>query len=158
MMGAREWLNQHPNVAIGSGITVVLLAIVCIIVEVRAGRHRYPAGPPDYYFTADDGKSFFAASSDNVPPFDYNGQQAVTAYVFHCGNQKFVGYMERFSPKYHDFVVAHGITPEAERFGRELKKPGDAKWLPSGDLRTEAKLTDVRCPDGSADIPESILP
>jgi len=158
MMGAREWLNQHPNVAIGGGITVVLVAIVCIVVEVRAGRHRYPAGPPDSYFTVDDGKTFFVASSGNIPPFDYEGQQAVRAYVFRCGSQKFVGFMERFVPKYHDIVVAQGITPEAMRYGRELKRPGDAKWLLSGDLRAETKLTDVPCPNGSTDIPEAIEP
>ncbi len=158
MMGAREWLNQHPNVAIEPGIAVVLLAIVLAVVQIRASRHRYPSALPDVYYTVDDGKTFFAASSDNVPPFDYDGRQAVTAYVFQCGNQKFVGYMERFSLKYHDFVVAHGVTPEAEKFGRELKKPGDAKWLPSGDLRTEAKLTEVHCPNGGSDIPESIMP
>ena len=158
MMGAREWLNQHPKVAMGGGCAIVVLAICCVVAEVRAGRHRYPSGAPDSYFTVDDGKSFFVASSDNVPPFDYGGQPAVTAYVFTCGHEKFVGYMERFTPKYHDAVVAHGMTPEAMRFGRELKKPGDAKWLPSGDLRTEAKLTEVHCPNGGADVPVAVEP
>lgn len=158
MMGAREWLNQHPNVAIGSGCAIVLLAIVLIVAEVRAGRHRYPSAAPDFYFTVDDGKTFFAASSDNIPPFDYDGQQAVLADVFQCGGKRFVGYMERFTPKYHDAVVAHGLTPEAMRFGRELKKPGDAKWIPSGDLRAETKFTEVRCPDGGPGIPEAVEP
>jgi hypothetical protein len=158
MMGAREWLNQHPNVAIGGGIGVVLLAVVLIVVEIRAGRHRYPAAAPNLYFTADDGKTFFVASVENVAPFDYDGQQAVRAYVYKCGSQKFVGYMERYNAKYHDLVVAKGSTPEAERYGREIKKPGDAKWLPCTDLQTEAKLTEVHCPDGGTDVPEAIDP
>src|SRR5580658_3503052 len=94
MMGAREWLNQHPNVAIGGGGVIVILAIGMIVMQVMAGRHRYPDGPPQSYFTDDDGKTFFAAPSTNVPPFDHDGQQAVSAYVFHCGGQKLVGFME----------------------------------------------------------------
>jgi hypothetical protein len=158
MMGAREWLNQHPNVAIGGGIAVAIAAIGLIVLEIRSTQHRYPTAAPDSYFTVDDGKTFFAATSDNVPPFDYKGQQAVEAHVFQCGNQKFVGYMERFIPKYHDIVVAKGLSSNAEEYGREIKKPGDAKWLPSGDLRTEAKLTEVHCPNGSSDTPQPIDP
>ncbi len=59
MMGAREWLNQHPKVAIGGGITIAVLAIALVVVQVRASRHRYPAAVPNLYFTADDGKTFF---------------------------------------------------------------------------------------------------
>lgn len=158
MIGAREWLNQHPYVAIGGGGVIVAMAIGLIVVQVMATRHTYPAAAPDSYFTVDDGKTFFAASSTNVPPFDYNGQQAVSAYVFQCGGQKFVGYMERFNTKFHDFVVAHGRTPEANKYGRELKRPGDAKWLQSGDLEKEGELEDIHCPSGSTDVPEAIEP
>lgn len=101
----------------------------------EGGAAPIPIDAPEYYFTVDDGKTFFAASSDNIPPFDYDGQQAVLADVFQCDGKKFVGYMERFTPKYHDEVVAHGLTPDAMRFGRELKKPGDAKWFHPSDLR-----------------------
>jgi len=158
MIGVREWLNQHPSVAIGGGGVIVALAIGFIVVQVMAGRHKYPEGPPDSYFTDDDGKTFFAASSTNIPPFDHNGQQAVSAYVFQCDGQKFVGYMERFTPQFHDFVVAHGRTPEANRFGRELKRPGDAKWLQSGDLEKEGELEDIHCPNGGTDTPEAVEP
>jgi hypothetical protein len=158
MMGAREWLNEHPSVAIAGGGGIVVLAIGLIVMQVLASRHHYPDGPPQSYFTVDDGKTFFAASSTNVPPFDHNGQQAVAAYVFECGGQKFVGYMERFTPKYHDYVVANGRTPEANRYGRELKRPGDTKWLQSGDLQKEGELEDIRCPNGGTDIPVAVEP
>jgi hypothetical protein len=158
MMGAREWLNQHPKVAIGGGITVAVLAITLVVVQIRAGRHRYPTAIPNLYFTVDDGKTFFVDNASNVAPFDYNGQQAVRAYVYKCGSQKFVGYMERYNHKYHDLVVAKGSTPEAERFGREIKRPGDPKWFPCLNIQTEEKLTEVHCPTGSADIPEALDP
>jgi hypothetical protein len=158
MMGAREWMDSHPRLTIAGGCGIVVLAIGLIVAQVLAGKHRYPSGPPDNYYTDDDGKTFFAASSANVPPFDHNGQQAVRAYVFKCGGQQFVGYLERFTPRYHDAVVAHGETPESVRFGREIKNPGEAKWHAVTDLATENKLTDVHCPSGGADIPEAVEP
>jgi hypothetical protein len=157
-MGAREWLNQHPNVAIGGVCAVVVLAICLIVAEVMAGRHKYPADTPRSFYSDDDGKTFFVGGFDDVPPFDHDGKQAVRAYVFQCGKQQFVGYLERFVPKYHDAVLAHGITPEALRYGRELKRPGDAKWIPSGNLRIEEKIEDVPCPDGGAGIPDAVEP
>jgi hypothetical protein len=158
MTGVREWINQHPKVAVSMGGVIVVLAIGILVVEVMAGRHHYPAASPDSWFTVDDGKTYFAASSDNIAPFDYNGQQAVHAYVYRCGNQTFVGYMDRFTPRYHDMVVAHGLTPEAERWGRELKRPGESKWVQSGDLNLEAQYYNVKCPDGSNQEPEAIEP
>lgn len=158
MMGAREYMNQHPKVAVGGGIAIAVLAVGLIVVEVMAGRHRYPSGEPVSYYTDDDGKSFFPDSADRIPPFDHNGQPAVTAYVFECGGQKFVGYMERYSAKWHDYVVAHGVTGDVMRYGRELKRPGDAKWMPSGDLQKEAQLEDIKCPSGGSDVPVAVEP
>jgi hypothetical protein len=158
MTGAREWMNQHPKVAIGVGCGVVVLAIGLIVAQVMAGKHRYPSGPPSDYFSADDGKTYFTAGDDNVPPFDHGGQQAVRAYVFQCGSEPFVGYLERFTPAYHDAVVAHGISAEALRYGREIKKPGEDKWHAVTDMATENKLTEVHCPNGGTDTPQPIEP
>jgi hypothetical protein len=158
MIGARDWLNQHPKVAFAGGCVFVLAAIGMIAGYVMASRHRFPAGPPEAYFTTDDGQTYFAAGDDNFPPFDHGGVPAVKAYVFQCGGQKFVGYLERFDSKTHDYVVAHGLTPEALRFGREVKRPGEPKWQPTGDSRNEAKLTEVRCPSGGTEEPEPIAP
>jgi hypothetical protein len=158
MMGAREWLNEHPKVTAGGGIVIVGLAIAFIVIQVLASRHRYPSGPLPAYFTDDDGKTFFVDGSDNVPPFDHKGQQAVTAYVFQCGDRKFVGYMERFTPKFHDYVVTHGRTAEANKYGRELKRPGDAKWLQSGNIQQEMQLANVPCPNGGTDTPDPVYP
>jgi hypothetical protein len=158
MVGVREWLNQHPKVAVAGGVVVAGLAIFFVVIQVLAGRHKYPTNPLMSYYTDDDGKTFFADTDDKVPPFDHNGKTAVTAYVFQCKGQKFVGYMERFTPQFHDFVVSHGRTAEAVRYGTELKRPGDANWVSCGDLKKVAQIQTVRCPDGSADEPEALLP
>jgi hypothetical protein len=158
MMGAREWMSNHPKVAISLGCGVVAIAIGMVVAQVLAGRHRYPSGPPTDYFTVDDGKTYFAAGDDNIPPFDHDGQPAVRAHVFQCGSQTFVGYLERYIPKYHDYVVAHGLTPDAIRIGREIKKPGEAQWHAVTDVATDVKLTTVKCPNGGTDEPDEIGP
>jgi hypothetical protein len=155
-MGIRDWINNHPKTAGSVAGVIVVVMIITIVVQVLANRRRFPSDFPQVYFTADDGKSWFAASASNIPPWDYQGQPAVAAYVFQCNGKRFVGYMERFSTKYHDAVVAHGFTAEAMRYGRELKRPG-SNWVPSGDLRIEANIEDVKCPDGNA-TPEIVEP
>ena len=147
-MGIREWLDQHRRTAMGMGLGVVLLAVVSVVWQVLAQRKTFPSSLPDSYFTIDDGKTYFEANSANVPPFDYQGQQAVRAYVFECDGKRFVGYMERYLPDAKQAILAGKKTVATERFGREMKKPGGPKWIKSGDLAVEGKISDVRCPDG----------
>jgi hypothetical protein len=157
VMGVREWLDQHRQAATGIGVGIVVIAIASVVWQVMAQRKTYPTALPDSYFTADDGKTFFVANSENIPPFDYKGQQAVHAYVFECDSKRFVGYMDRYLPEARLAVLAGKRTPAIERFGREMKKPGDPTWTKAGDLAVEAKITDVKCPDGHG-TPEEIEP
>ena len=157
MIGVREWMNQHRGVTAGIVAGIVLVAVGLIVAQVLANRKTYPSASPDSFFTTDDGKTFFVASSDNIPPFDYKGQQAVHAYVFQCGGKKFVGYMERYLPDARQSILNGKRNPQIERFGRELKKPGAGEWVKSGELVVEAKVSDVRCPDGHG-VPEAVEP
>lgn len=156
-MGVRAWMNQNPRTVTGITGAVVGVALVSIVVQVMATRHRPPTAAPKIYYSDDDGKTYFAASSDLVPPFDHNGNQAVRAYIFQCpGGKPFVGYLERYAPKAHDAIVAGHRTANLERFGRDLKRPGDVNWTKSGDLAVENKIENVTCPDGGT--PELIDP
>ena len=158
MTGIREWLDSHPKTVSGT-VSVCVLAALCLsIVELRANRKTYPSGPPDEYFTDDDGQTFFVASSNNIPPFDHNGRQAVHALVFECGGQKFVGYMERYTPAAHDAFVAGKGSAGLMMYGRELKRPGDTTWVKSGDLATEARIENVPCPAGMSGTPMPVEP
>ncbi len=157
-MGIREWSNQHPKVTFSVIGACVLVAIASIVVEVRANHRGYPTSAPNSYFTVDDGKTFFVDSSDNYPPFDYKGQQAVHAYVFECSGKRFVGFLERYNDSVKQMLAAgKPLTAEMVRFGRELKKPGDTVWVKSGDLAVEAKVENVICPDGQG-MPEEVEP
>ena len=156
-MGIRETMNRNPRITLGVITAVVAIAVGYVVVQVLASRRAFPTKSADDYFTVDDGKTFFVASSDKIPPFDYNGKEAVHAYVFQCDGKKFVGYMERYTRDARQSILAGKRTPQIERFGRELKRPGVAEWVKSGDLAVEAKVADVRCPDGKG-VPEAIEP
>jgi len=158
MMGIRERINDNRGATIGVIVGVIVLAVGLVVMQVMAGRKTFKSALPDLYYTADDGKTFFAANSKNVPPFDYQGKPAVKAYVFRCPDGKqFVGYLERYNESARKLIVAGKGTIDTQVFGRELKKPGDAKWVKSGDNAAVAKVTDIKCPDGKTD-PEPVEP
>jgi hypothetical protein len=158
-MGIRETINENPRVALGVMTGIVVIAIGYVVVQVMASRKKFPESSPDSFFSVDDGKTFFAASSDNIPPFDYKGRTAVHAYVFQHDGKRFVGYLERYTPEARAAILAGKRTPQIERYGRELKRPGESSWIKSGDLAAEAKLTqNIRSPDGGGGTPEAVEP
>jgi hypothetical protein len=157
-MGIREWTEKHPKAIVSLVGACIAITLVTVVVQVRAGRRTITTQVPDTFFTVDDGRTFFAASGSNIPPFDYKGQEAVTAYVFECSGKQFVAYMERFTPEAHKLMVENKATPATQIYGRELKKPGSSTWIKSGDVRAVAELADVHCPDGGSGIPEPVQP
>jgi len=150
-MGIRETINRNPRIALGAITAVVVVAIGYVVLQVLASRHAFPNTSPEDYFTTDDGKTFFAASRDNLPPFDHEGKQAVHAYVFECPGtgKRFVGFLERYTAEAHKKLVETKVAdPGIQMNGRELKKPGDTTWVRSSDMKAVEKIMDVRCPDG----------
>src|SRR5438270_819832 len=109
-MGLRDRINQNPRITTTVIGLVVAGIVAVIVVQVLANRRGPVTKMPDSFFTVDDGKTWFAASTSNVPPFDYNGKQAVRAYVFQCNGKKFVGFIERFTPEAHKLMVENKGT------------------------------------------------
>jgi hypothetical protein len=156
-MGLRQWLDRNPRIAVASFGGVVAIAVGLIVVQVMGSRQKFPTKLPSAYYSTDDGKTFFELGSENLAPFDYKGQPAVRAYVFDCGGTKFVGYLERYKPEARAKLLAgKDVTPQVQISGRELKKPGETKWISSGDFASVAKVANVKCPDGH--IPEPVEP
>jgi len=147
-MGIRETMNRNPRITLGVITAVVAIGVGYVVVQVMAARRTFPTKSPDDFFTVDDGKTFFSASRDNVPPFTHEGKEAVHAYVFECKGKRFVGYVERFTPEAHKQLLNKQATPATYMNGRELKKPGETNWVKSGDLAAADKVTTVLCPDG----------
>jgi len=155
----RQWLNEHPAVAAGIVTGVVALAIGVIVVQVLGARQKIPSSLPKAFYTVDDGKTFFEMGSENIAPFDYKGKEAVAAYVFECNGKRFVGYLERYTSQARQKLIAQkDFSPQDQIKGRELKRPGDAAWVKSGDFAAVAKVTDVKCPDGGGQAPDPVAP
>ena len=87
-MGIREWTNNHPKAAGGVVGGCILVCIGAIVANAMGNRRGITTTMPDEYYTVDDGKTYFAASESNVPPFSYQGQTAVRAYVFDSNGKK----------------------------------------------------------------------
>jgi hypothetical protein len=148
--GVRVWFHRHPKVTTGLTAVLVFVAIATIALQVLGSRKRYADHLPTAYFTTDDGKTYFVAGMENVPPFEHNGQMAVRAYVFRCGSAKpFVAYVERYVPEAHKAMVENRATPQHQIGGRELKRPGETAWVKSSNRKAAAAIADVRCPDGA---------
>jgi hypothetical protein len=157
-IGIRQRMNENPGITAGVMTAMVVVAVCVVVYQVRAGRRMITSHLPDAFFTVDDGKTFFTAAGENVPPFDYNGQTAVHAYVFEFNGKRFVGYLERFTPEAHQQMIEGKATPATQMYGRELKRPGDKTWVKSGDLKAVGKVIDVQCPGGGSGTPEPVEP
>jgi hypothetical protein len=159
-MGSRNWVNDHAKAATWIVALVACGAIALIVVQLRGARQTFRDKLPEAYFTIDDGKTFFAFGSENFPPFEYKGKQAVRAYVFECSaKERFVGYLERYTPEARKKMMAgKDAGPQTQIYGRELKKPGEAAWVKSGDFAAVARVTDIKCPGGHGGFPEMVEP
>jgi hypothetical protein len=157
-MAFSEWCNEHRKIVGAVTVVCVVAAIGSIVWQLMGQRHTLMTKMPDAFFSVDDGRTFFVAGGDNYPPFDYQGQTALRAYVFQCGSTRFVGYLERFTPAAHQAMVDNKATSGTLIYGRELKKPGAKTWVSSGNQKASAMVADVHCPDGSSNDPVPIEP
>jgi len=157
-MGVREQLNQRPWIT----LVATLVGISAVVAWVyRPERSLLPqvAERPGSFITLDDGKTFTSSDRDESPPFTVDGKTAYRAYVYTCdgGKTKFVGYLERYTPKGKQMVKqiqeqqrAHPGPPQLvlQTLNEiEIKRPGDTHWVSQSDAVEAAKIIDVRCPN-----------
>jgi hypothetical protein len=169
-MNAREALSKHPRLSMGAAIVCVLIAIASFLVQTR-GVAAPSAGDAKAFFTVDDGQTWFTDDLTSLPPFEKDGKQAVRAFVFQCSDgNKFVGYLQRFTPDAKR-AIEKISTPDPTRtgppdtsgvrmaytVGREVKRPGDKKWISGGDGPKSAQIISIKCPNGGGD-PVAVKP
>jgi hypothetical protein len=168
-MGLRETMNKKPGVALGAGAGLIVIGIVAIALQLRAGG---PPGPPSQaFFTTDDGQTYFAAGIENLPPFQRDGKEAVRAYVFQCGGGKpFVNHLERFTPEGRKAMEAAGVKDapsmaaaaakqtRGPMWGKEVRKPGTKQWVSAEDLAKATPILAPRCPDSVQAQPMPVEP
>ena len=166
-MGIREQLNQKPQIVTGATIGVIVLAFVFIIVEIRSSGPGHFSPPTERYYTDDDGASYFTDTVDKIPPFDHGGKQAVVAFVYKCSSGgKFIGYLQRFSPKGLKAATAAVGKPDTDPIlGQTLQEEteyslplkGEKGWVKSISPAAQ-EIMQVHCPGGGSDLPEPVAP
>jgi hypothetical protein len=162
-LGLREEINKRPGITSGVMGAVVLLILVFVVRQFMG--NRPPTSHPSikFFYTADDGHTWFVDDFDKVTPFDHDGATAVRCFVFKCGNSaQFAGYLQSYTQALHDQMTGltkvdaqHPVlTPSGDTL---VKKPGQKEWIPSYSPQG-TEITNVHCPDGSADKPEPVYP
>ena len=152
-MAFRDTLNENKRVTAGicAGLIVCGLIVWYLQGGIRLGGERA-------YYTIDDGKSWFADQAAKLPPFEYDGKQAVRAYVFECNGKRFVNSLERYTPEGLQAAqlakVAPGGsirgpgTPKASPTLKEVKRPGQSVWVAQHDYGKSGAILAIKCPDG----------
>ena len=152
-MHVREWLHKNKHVSTIAACGVILIGIGATAYQLLPERPSTQA-----WYTTDDGKTWFKDSNRKVPPFEYDGKEAVLAHVRECDGKPFVGYMERYKPegakKMREYRAQEDDGQEPNEglassagYQLEYKKPGDAKW--TSEVEKAQLMMLVDCPDGS---------
>jgi hypothetical protein len=154
--------NPYFRTALLAGAVVVIVAFLIFQSHGRS----VPSASSQTFFSVDDGKTWFADDARKIPPFDKNGKPAVRAFVYRCADgTTFVNHLQRFKPDakrvleepsapdpaHKGGIDLSGIKKDALASGREVKRPGDAKWIDGGDFRAAAQILAVKCPQGHSD-------
>jgi hypothetical protein len=171
MMDVREAINKRPK-TVAAIATAVLAAVLIVVVLQFRDVQASPQGQADperAFFTTDDGKTWFIGDVTQLPPFEHEGKQAVRAYVVEYNGKRFVNHLERYTPEGKQAMiklkeaVKHGPPPgalvaAAQQRGREVKRPGETKWVPASEIAAAEAIIHSKPPDGSSGEPKIIYP
>jgi hypothetical protein len=165
-MNLRATLSEKPIRAVALAVALLVVGLGIIAFQMHSA--SAPVSHSKAFFTVDDGKTWFPDDVRKLPPFEKDGKQAVRAYVFRSSNgAEFVNHLERFKPDAKlAMEQASKVDPNqnasgppknlaalqsAYTGGREVKRPGDAKWIGTGNFRDAALVMTVKCPDGGTE-------
>ncbi len=156
---------------VGAAALVVAVAVVAAGFAMwrgHAAAAQRATTPKDWY-TADDGKTWFADRDDRVVPFDHGGKPAYRCFVWTCdgGKTRFVSHLERPTAAGRQRAAtatgggsgapAHALPMEMFPGTREVKRPltGDQAWVPAESPRG-VEIQNVRCPGGGPRPPAPV--
>lgn len=161
-MNVRQKLSENPKIGVISSVAFVLVGAAAIFFSLPA-RSAPTGNSRSAFYSVDDGKSWFADDLQKIPPFDKGGKPAVRAYVYRGANgTEFVHHLERYTPEAHAVMEELGkpmssgkglpnfaAAQSASANGREVKRPGDSKWI-NASSREAAELLRVNDPKGGS--------
>ncbi len=169
-MGIREKMNDNP--AITTGVTAAIIVIALVLIVMQFVGSDAPKIPKSAWFSADNGATYVADDINLIPPFQKDGKTYVRAVVFKCGGgAPFVSHLERYTDKAKAQIekarqeTGAGKPPpmalqEAQYTGLEVKKTGapDSAWVSAREYQKMAEVTNIKCPDGTTNDLEAVLP
>lgn len=174
-MGIREKLNENPAITTGATIGIIVIALIFIGVQLFSGSNTGQIQTKAYYTTDDSSPeaslaAMFSDEIDKVPPFQKDGKDAYRVYVFSCdgGKTKFISHLQRYTKDAKAKLEAAmadknkpmepGLMEMTQMTGVEVKKPGSGAWIKQSDYEKARVVTDVKCPDGTLNNIEAVLP
>ena len=133
-------LSSYKGLAVAVIAGVVAVGSVYWVVTSLRGRVEAPT----FYFTNDDGQSFFTLRSPQIPPFDHEGREAVQAIVYEGSDGRpFVGCLFKYTTQGKEAMLrrkqggwgsaAGGAVPMVTPDDELYKRPGQEKWIPNSD-------------------------
>ncbi|HUO07610.1 MAG TPA: hypothetical protein VM008_04870 [Phycisphaerae bacterium] len=154
-----------PSKLIGVvAVVIILAANGWILWSNLGGRSSSGGGRREQsYFTTDDGATYFADDANKLTPFDHNGTEAVCAHVYAADGKKWVAYLERYTKRGRELMEAlekKEIGPEKLQgvMLKEVKKPGDARWVTPADGMPFANVIRVVNPNRAGSDPHPVGP
>lgn len=175
-MGIRETLNEKSHITTVLALIVIVGFVLLIIWQLTSNGGRSDAAFADFY-SVDEGQTYFVHTSEELPPFDYEGEIAHRAAVFQCdgdggggGNEPFVGYLQRFTEEaqrrmteYRDNDMTYGraldaLSREPGERGIEVKAIGGEEWHPIMSPEGQEIINNIECPDGDGGTPRPVTP
>ena len=129
-------------------ILVIVIAACAVFIIMHVKKANTPPVPTrSYYFDLKTGELFVDAAGKDVPFKRANGNDAVLAHIYSCGDcakeaERFVGYYEALSQE----AVANPAVRYTQA-ARIVSKDGK-QWF-STTSQEGAQVTSVACPDGS---------
>jgi hypothetical protein len=149
---------------------LILLVLVIVAMQMRGGGSTAAetVASGKFFYSTDDGKTWFVDESTRIPPFMKDGKEAVRAHVYRTKDgTEFVGFLERYSPagkKMLDTAAARASDPLmvtdnslAAAEATEWKKPGSTAWVSANDPRV-GTVTTVVSPKGAGDTVQPVSP
>jgi hypothetical protein len=161
-MGLRAVLNKNKSASIVVTILLVAAAVALGCYLKQPGADAVELSLKAYY-SDDDGKTYFVDAANKLTPFDHNGKQAYAVRVYRCPDQPaaFVGYLQRIDDKTlvaaQQALAAGKPAEDIERVigsHREVKKPGDSKWVRSNTAEGE-RVAAARCNNALVVLPDN---
>lgn len=125
-------MKQRQKVLACVAAGIFALSLLIMFVAMRGGKSMPDLGP--YYFSNDDGKTFFTLPEDRLAPFDHQGHEAAVAVLFaDASNKPFVGYLAKLSPEGQQVLKKANwrIMANDGPVYTLVKRPGDASWVPA---------------------------